>query len=265
MANLGTFDEGSVLYEHRGPITVITISRPEVRNAVDEPTAAGLFRAFELFEDDDDARVAVLTGAGETFCAGADLRALSQGRENRVRDDGPGPMGPTRMVLAKPVIAAVEGYAVAGGMELALWCDLRVAARNAVFGVFNRRWGVPLVDGGTFRLPRIVGMGRAMELILTGRPMSAEEAYQAGLVNAVTEPGQALDAAVQLATRIARFPQTTLNCDRLAAYEASMLPTEDAIRAEFRWGMKALASGEALEGARRFARGAGRHGNFEDI
>ncbi len=255
---------GSVTVEKDGPVWVVTIDRPDVRNAVDEPTAQALAEAFESFEADPVARVGVLTGAGGNFCAGADLKAVSAGRGNRVTEEGRGPMGPTRMLLSKPVVAAVEGYAVAGGLELALWCDLRVAASDAVFGVFNRRWGVPLVDGGTFRLPRIVGLGRALELVLTGRPVSADEALRMGLVNRVVEPGRALAAAVDLAHQIAAFPQKTLQADRLAVYEASVLPFEEAVAAEYARGMEALRSGEALEGARRFREGAGRHGSFED-
>jgi enoyl-CoA hydratase len=243
---------------------VVTIDRPEVRNAVDGPTARSLAEAFDEFEHDPRASVAILTGAGGNFCAGADLKAVADGRGNPVLPEGNGPMGPTRMMLSKPVIAAIEGYAVAGGFELALWCDLRVASRQAVFGIFNRRWGVPLVDGGTFRLPRIVGLGRALDLILTGRPIYAEEARDIGLVTLVTEAGRALEEAVELAKRIARFPQKTLNADRLATYESSVLGLPEAISVEYAHGIEALRSGEALEGARKFSEGSGRHGSFDD-
>ncbi len=254
--------DNSVSVQREGSVWVVTIERPEVRNAVDEPTAEALAEAFETFEADPRSRVAVLTGAGGTFCAGADLKAVAAGHGNRITEEGRGPMGPTRMLLSKPVVAAVEGYAVAGGLELALWCDLRVAASNAVFGVFNRRWGVPLVDGGTFRLPRIVGLGRALELVLTGRPVQADEALRIGLVNRVVDPGRALESAVELAQGIAEFPPMTLQADRLAVYEASVLSLEEAIRAEYARGIEALSTGEALQGARRFEQGAGRHGSF---
>jgi enoyl-CoA hydratase len=244
-------------------VLVVTIDRPEVRNAVDRDTAAALASAFRAFDADDELAVAVLTGAAGTFCAGADLKALGEGRPNRLEPDGDAPMGPTRMRLGKPVIAAIEGHAVAGGLELALWADLRVAARDAVLGVFCRRWGVPLVDGGTVRLPRLIGQSRAMDLVLTGRAVGAEEAERIGLVNRLSEPGRALADAVELAGRLARFPQACLRSDRLSLLGQSGLDEEAALRQEFGHGRQALAD-EAVTGARRFSGGAGRHGVFED-
>jgi enoyl-CoA hydratase len=249
-----------VRYETDGPVAVVTIDRPERRNAVDGPTAALLADAFRQFEGNDDLSVAILTGAGDTFCAGADLKAISEGNGNRVTDGGDGPMGPTRMVLSKPVIAAVEGHAVAGGLELAIWCDLRVAARDAVFGVFCRRWGVPLIDLGTVRLPRLIGHGRALDLILTGRGVAGEEARAMGLVDRVTEPGGALDGARELAQALAALPQTCMRSDRLSAIEQWGLTEPEALRNEVRRGLEVIASGETLSGAARFAGGAGRHG-----
>lgn len=252
-----------VRYETRDAVAIVTIDRPEARNAVDRATAAELAAAFRRFESEDGAAVAILTGATGTFCSGADLKAVSLARGNPVSVEGDGPMGPSRMLLGKPVIAAVEGYAVAGGLELALWCDLRVAARNAVFGVFCRRWGVPLVDGGTVRLPRIVGHGVAMDLILTGRPVSGEEALSIGLVNRLTEPGKALDAALALAQDIAAFPRRCLLSDRASAYEQWDLPLAEALVNETRRGLEVIDSGETVAGAERFASGKGRHGKFE--
>ena len=247
--------------ERRGPVTVVTMDRPEVRNAVDGPTADELSLAFEAFARDDSALVAVLHGAHGTFCSGADLGAVATepGRANRLSEDA-GPLGPTRMQLEKPTIAAVEGYAVAGGLELALWCDLRVAASDARFGVLNRRWGVPLMDGGTVRLPRLVGHGRALDLIMTGRLVAADEALAMGLVNRVVEPGTALDAAVALAHELASKPQISLRGDRMSAYEAWGLSGPEALRNEHNHGLHALAEGESVAGAERFTRGAGRHG-----
>jgi enoyl-CoA hydratase len=250
----------SVRYETDGPVAVVTIDRPDRRNAVDGPTAAALADVFHEFDGDDALSVAILTGTGGTFCAGADLKAIAEGSGNRVAEEGDGPMGPTRMVLSKPVIAAVEGHAVAGGLELAIWCDLRVAARDAVFGVFCRRWGVPLVDLGTVRLPRLVGHGRALDLILTGRGVAGEEAQAMGLVDRLTEPGGALDGARELAHTLAALPQTCLRSDRLSAIEQWELDWDDATRNEFRRGMEVIGSGETLTGAARFAGGAGRHG-----
>ncbi|MGC0207573.1 crotonase/enoyl-CoA hydratase family protein [Streptomyces levis] len=252
-----------VRVERRGPVTTVVLSRPEVRNAVDGPTAAELAAAFRAFEADEEARTAVLWGEGGTFCAGADLKALGTGHGNRVEPEGDGPMGPTRMRLSKPVIAAVAGHAVAGGLELALWCDLRVAEEDAVFGVFCRRWGVPLIDGGTVRLPRLIGTGRALDLILTGRPVPAAEALDMGLVNRVVPPGRARAAAEELAAGIARFPQACLRSDRASVLGQEGLGEPAALEAEFRHGTGVLA--ESLEGAARFAAGAGRHGSYPDL
>jgi enoyl-CoA hydratase len=249
-----------LLIEQLDDVRIITINRPEVRNAVDGPTAQELADAFRKFDADQHAKVAVLTGAGGTFCAGADLKAIAAGRGNRMSEEGDGPMGPTRMLLSKPVIAAVEGHAVAGGLELALWCDLRVAARDSVFGVYCRRFGVPLVDLGTIRLPRLIGHSHALDLILTGRGVSGEEAMRMGLANRLVERGQALQSAVELAKELAALPQRCLRSDRLSAYEQWSLGCADAIRNEFRRGMDVVESGETLEGAQRFAGGAGRHG-----
>jgi enoyl-CoA hydratase len=246
--------------ERRGQVLLVTIDRPHARNAVDRETAEALQAAFEDFEMDDALAAAVLSGAGGHFCAGADLKAFAEGRGNRAEPDGPGPMGPTRMRLSKPVIAAIEGYAVAGGLELALWCDLRVAARSAVFGVFCRRWGVPLIDGGTVRLPRIVGEGRALDMILTGRPVGAEEALAMGLANRVVEDGAALDAALALAAELAAFPQTCLRSDRRSALDQWGESEAAAMAREFALGAATLRSGESLAGAQRFSLGAGRGG-----
>jgi enoyl-CoA hydratase len=248
-----------VRVEQRGSILIVTIDRPGARNAVDRPTAEALVRAFSEFGSDDSLFAAILTGADGNFCAGADLKAISSDpeRANRFDPAGDGPMGPTRMALEKPVIAAVEGYAVAGGLELALWCDLRVASEGAVFGVFNRRWGVPLVDGGTVRLPRIVGMGRALDMILTGRPVYGREAFEMGLANRIVETGRALDEAVRMAEEIASFPQLCMRSDRWSSLEQWELSLEAALSNEFRRGVEVLSSGEATEGATRFARGEG--------
>lgn len=254
----------SVRFETEGPVAIVTIDRPEVRNCVDRETAGALADAFRRFDGEAALSVAVLTGAGGCFCAGADLKAVATGGANRVEETGDGPMGPSRMLLSKPVIAAVEGYAVAGGLELAAWCDLRVAARDAVFGVFCRRWGVPLVDGGTIRLPRLLGMSHAMDLILTGRGVSGEEAQRMGLANRLVAPGEALAAAVGLARELAAFPQRCLRSDRLSATVQWTLPLHDALREETQRGLEVIRSGETLEGAARFAGGAGRHGRFGD-
>jgi enoyl-CoA hydratase len=254
----------TVLFETDGEVAIVTINRPEVRNAVDSATAAALVDAFRRFDTDDALAVAVLTGSGGTFCAGADLKALvAGGQPRRIDEGGDGPMGPSRMLLSKPVVAAVEGYAVAGGLELSLWCDLRVAATDAVFGVFCRRWGVPLIDLGTVRLPRLIGQSNAMDLILTGRGVSGEEALRMGLANRLVERGQARAAAVELAHELARFPQRCLRADRLSAYEQWAMPFEQAMRNEFRRGADVIRSGETLAGATRFASGAGRHGSFD--
>ena len=256
----------TVKTERSGPVLVVTIDRPRVRNAVDGPTAAALVQAFRAFDADPALSVAILTGAGNTFCSGFDLTAMQdQARGLRVAEDGDGPLGVTRMLLSKPVIAAVEGYAVAGGFELALWCDLRVAAENAVFGVYNRRWGIPLVDEGTIRLPRLIGHSHALDLILTGRGVSGQEARMMGLANRLVPPGEALQAAIALANDLARFPQLCLRSDRLSSYEQWSLTTEDAWRNEARRGLEVIRSGEALTGARRFVEGRGRHGSTSDI
>jgi enoyl-CoA hydratase len=247
--------------EKKAHVTTVILSRPEVRNAVDRDTAAALVQAFEAFERDEGARVAVLFGEHGTFCAGADLQAIAEGRPNELDGRGHGPMGPTRWLLSKPVIAAVAGHAVAGGLELALWCDLRVVEENAVLGVFCRRWGVPLLDGGTVRLPRIVGLGRALDLILTGRPVGAAEALQMGLASRVVSPGESRHAAEELAREIAAFPQGCLRADRRSAHEQFDLPLRAALENEHRGGAPVLAT-ESIAGARAFAAGAGRHGAF---
>ena len=253
----------TVRWEVDAPVVVVTIDRPEVRNAVDRPTAAALADAFRRFDADDALAVAVLTGAGGTFCAGADLKAVATGSGNRVAEHGDAAMGPTWMLLSKPVLAAVEGHAVAGGLELALWCDLRVAARDAVFGVYCRRWGVPLVDGGTVRLPRLIGHSHALDLILTGRGVSGDEARQMGLANRLVAPGTARAEAVALAHDLSRFPQHCLRSDRLSSYEQWGLALADALPNEVRRGLEVIASGETQAGAARFAAGAGRHGRFD--
>jgi enoyl-CoA hydratase len=250
----------TVHVEPAGRVTVVTIDRPERRNAVDRATAAELADAFRAFDADDSQDVAILTGAGGTFCAGADLKAIDDQGGNTVQPEGDGPMGPSRMMLSKPVIAAVEGFAVAGGLELALWCDLRVAARDAVFGVFCRRWGVPLIDGGTIRLPRLIGHSHALDLILTGRGVYGEEAHRMGLANRLTEPGEALRVALELAAELSALPQRCLRADRASSYEQWGLTIDDAIQAELRHGLGVLRSGESFAGAARFAAGAGRHG-----
>jgi enoyl-CoA hydratase len=254
----------AVHVETCGSILIVTIDRPETRNAVDGETARSLADAFRAFDTDDSLAVAVLTGSHGTFCAGADLKAVGSGSGNRVEADvsHDGPLGCTRMVLSKPVIAAVEGHAVAGGLELAVWCDLRVAAEDAVFGVYCRRWGVPLVDGGTIRLTRLLGHSHALDLILTGRGVSGEEARTMGLANRLVAPGTALDAAVELAEQLAAFPQRCLRSDRRSSYEQWDLPFAEALANETALGLDTIRSGETIEGARRFAEGAGRHGQF---
>jgi enoyl-CoA hydratase len=246
----------AVRIERAGPVTTVVLDGADARNAVDRDTAAALADAFRAFDADDGASVAVLWGAGGTFCAGADLRALAEGRGNRVEPTGDGPMGPTRMTLDKPVIAAIAGHAVAGGLELACWCDLRVVEETAVFGVFCRRWGVPLVDGGTVRLPRLIGMSRAMDLILTGREVGAREALAIGLANRVVPPGTALSAAQTLATELAHFPQGALRGDRRSVYQQDTLSLADALSREYEIGTTSL--GQARAGAARFT--AGRRG-----
>ncbi len=244
-----------------GPVTTVLLARPERRNAVDGPTAAALAEAFRAFDADPEAAVAVLHGEGGVFCAGADLHAVGTPEGNRVTDDGDGPMGPTRLRLTKPVIAAIAGHAVAGGLELALWCDLRVAEDDAVLGVFCRRWGVPLIDGGTVRLPRLIGAGRAMDLILTGRPVGAAEAERIGLVDRVVGPGESLAAAQRLAAELAALPQTCLREDRMSALEQEGLPLTMALANELVHGRRSLADADA--GVQRFQGGAGRHGAVE--
>ncbi|HEX4221257.1 MAG TPA: crotonase/enoyl-CoA hydratase family protein [Pseudonocardiaceae bacterium] len=251
-----------VIVETSGPVTTVIINRPMARNAVDGPTAAALAEAFRAFDANETASVAVLTGSDGTFCAGADLKAVGSDRGNRLDPAGDGPMGPTRMRLSKPVIAAVAGHAVAGGLELALWCDLRVADETAVFGVFCRRWGVPLIDGGTVRLPRLIGQSRAMDLILTGRPVDAAEALHIGLANRVVPAGQARAAAEELAKELAAFPQHCLRGDRASVLSQDGLTEQAALAAEFA-GARAALSEETVAGAARFASGAGRHGSFE--
>ena len=251
-----------VEYAAEQNIAIVTINRPEARNAVDRPTAAALADTFRRFDSDDSLSVAILTGAAGYFCAGADLKAVATDRGNRVPENGDGPLGCTRMLLSKPVIAAVEGFAVAGGLELALWCDMRVAARDAVFGVFCRRFGVPLVDGGTIRLPRLIGMSHAMDMILTGRGVSGDEARMMGLANRIVEKGQALVAARELAQQIAAFPQRCMRSDRMSAYEGFTMPLPEALLSEYRYAIATINSGETREGAQRFASGTGRHGKF---
>ena len=247
-------------------IFIVTINRPEVRNAIDGPTARALVDAFRAFDSDTSLRVAVLTGAGDTFCSGADLTSIADPERGlRVAEDGNAPLGISRMLLSKPVIAAVEGYAVAGGLELALWCDLRVAAEDAIFGVYCRRWGVPLVDGGTIRLPRLIGHSHALDMILTGRGVTGQEALAMGLANRLVPRGTALEAALILAAELARFPQQCLCSDRLSSYEQWSLPIEEALRNETRRGLEVIQSSEMVIGVRRFVEGHGRHGDTSDI
>jgi enoyl-CoA hydratase len=250
--------------ESHGPVTTLIIDRPDVRNAVDRPTAEALAEAVRVFEADDNALVGVLCGAGDTFCAGADLKAVAAGRPNRLEPDGDGPMGPTRMNNRKPFIAAIAGHAVAGGLELALWCDLRVAEEDAVLGVFCRRWGVPLIDGGTARLPRLIGQARALDLVLTGRAVSAAEAFAMGLVNRFVPKGKAREAAELLAQEIARFPNACMLADRAGVWAAFDGTLGEVMDAEFRRGVQVVET-ESLTGAERFSRGAGRHGRFDDF
>lgn len=255
----------NVLVEKKGPVTTIIINRPSVRNAVDGPTAAELADAFRNFEADEESRVGVLTGSDGYFCAGADLKAVSSEhqRMNPLSETGDGPMGPSRMYLSKPVIAAVAGYAVAGGLELALLCDMRVMEKTAYFGVFCRRWGVPLIDGGTVRLPRLIGLSQAMDMILTGRPVGADEALAMGLANRVVEEGQARAEAEAIAEQIAKFPQRCMLSDRRSAHEQFGKPFNEAMLSEFRLGLATVKSGETQAGAAQFASGQGRHGSFD--
>jgi len=254
----------SVRYELRDHIATVTIDRPGVRNAVDAPTAQALAEAFRRFDDDEGALVAVLTGAGGYFCAGADLKAVAAGEQREIAPESDGPMGPTRMQLSKPVIAAIEGHAVAGGLELALWCDLRVVAEDAVLGVFCRRFGVPLIDLGTIRLPRLIGHSRATDLILTGRAVPAKEAALIGLANRIAPTGKALDAAIELAKEIASHPQRCMRSDRRSAIEQWGMTEHEAMKNELQLGLETIKSGETLTGAKHFTQGAGRHGSFDD-
>jgi enoyl-CoA hydratase len=251
-----------VNFETEDAIAIVTISRPEMRNAVNRETAEALADLFRRFDADESLRVAILTGAGGCFCAGADLNAVAAGHGNRLTAEGDGPLGCTRMMLGKPVVAAVEGFAVAGGLELALWCDMRVAARDAVFGVYCRRFGVPLIDGGTVRLPRLIGMSNALDLILTGRGVSGDEALRMRLANRLVEPGKALESAKELARQLAAFPQNCMRSDRRSAYEAWTMPLADALANEYRLGFATIQSGETRAGAERFKSGVGRHGKF---
>src|SRR5438477_1944704 len=252
----------SVRIEKNGPVTTVILSRPEVRNAVDRQTAQALADAFREFDRDPEAHVGVLFGDNGTFCAGADLKSIAAGSQNRTEPTGDGPMGPSRMLLSKPVIGAISGYAVAGGLELALWCDLRVMEEDAVLGVFCRRWGIPLIDGGTVRLPRLIGLSRALDLILTGRPVDAREAERIGLANRVVAKGHARAAAEALAAEIAAFPPRCVLSDRRSAYESEGAALDAALRREFELGKATIDAGESREGAARFAAGAGRHGQF---
>lgn len=255
-----------VLTEKKGPVFTIIINRPEVRNAVDRPTSEGLVKAFRALEADHEAKVGVLCGNGGCFCAGADLKALSSGELGlTLNEEGDGPLGPSRMRLQKPVIAAVDGYAVAGGLELALLCDLRVVEEDAVFGVFCRRYGVPLCDGGTIRLPRLIGLSHALDMILTGRPVEAEEALSMGLANRVVPKGTARAEAEEMASQIASFPYLCMLNDRRSAHEGLHLPFEAAMRNETRLGIRTIESGETVNGATRFTQGSGRHGSFDEF
>ncbi|MFT7654031.1 MAG: enoyl-CoA hydratase [Limisphaerales bacterium] len=255
----------NIIVEQDEHVRIITIHRPHARNAVDGPTATELAQAFRDFDQDDDSYVAILTGAEGTFCAGADLKAVASKQGNKVALEGDGPMGPSRMLLSKPTIAAIEGHAVAGGLELAAWCDLRVAANDATFGVFCRRWGVPLVDGGTVRLTRLLGESHAMDLILTGRGIQGLEAQRMGLVNRLTEPGQALKEAIALAKSLCRFPQMCMRHDRLSAYQQWDKDLDSALQQETDLGLAVIRSGETQAGAARFAEGKGRHGDFDNL
>ncbi|MGV9198443.1 MAG: crotonase/enoyl-CoA hydratase family protein [Promethearchaeia archaeon] len=252
----------SIIIERNYPVFTVIMDNPEVKNAIDKEKAQKLAKAFREFEKDEQALVAVLWGANGTFCAGADLKAIGAEKENRIDPKGDGPMGPTRMRLTKPTIAAVAGYAVAGGLELACWCDLRVVEKSAVFGVFCRRFGVPLIDGGTVRLPRLIGLSRAMDMILTGKPVTAEEAYKWGLANRIVDDGTSKQEAENLAKKIAKFPQICMRNDRLSAYEQFGMNLEDAMKNEFQYGLKTLRHEEYLQGSKEFQQGKGKHGKF---
>jgi enoyl-CoA hydratase len=251
----------NLIVEEEHPTTIIHINRPERRNAVDGATAVELAEALAAFDQNEESRVAILTGTGGTFCSGADLKGVAEGKGNRVTNEGDGPMGPTRMLLTKPVIAAVEGFAVAGGLELAMWCDLRVAAEDAVFGVFCRRWGVPLVDGGTIRLTRMLGHSHALDMILTGRGVSGEEARMMGLANRLVAKGEALSEARKLANQLGQYPQLCMRSDRLSSYQQWDLNLDNALQNETELGLQVINSGETRAGAKRFASGEGRHGH----
>ena len=251
-----------VQVERQEPVLTVTLNRPEVRNAVDRETAELLYKAFLEFDGDDRMRVAVLFGAGGHFCAGADLKAIAAGKPNRLDPEGSAPMGPTRLFLSKPVIAAVSGHAVAGGLELACWCDLRIAEEDAVFGVFCRRWGVPLMDGGTVRLARLIGASHALDMILTGRPVAAAEAHRMGLANEIVGNGRSKSRAQEMALFISRFPQVCLRHDRMSLYEGLGIKIRDALANEFRHGLETIQSGEIAPGVSRFKKGEGRHGQF---
>ena len=246
--------------EKKGKITIIIIDNPEVRNAIDGESAEQLAKAFRDYESDPRAKVAILCGTGKNFCSGANLKAIEKGTGNKIERDGDGPMGPTRLFLSKPVIAAIAGYAVAGGMELALWCDLRIIEKNSILGIFNRRWGIPLIDGGTIRLPSIIGLGRALDLIMTGRPVEAEEALAIGLVTKIVEIGHAREEAEKLASQLAEFPQICLVHDKLSVYEQYNYSLSDALKNEYDHGIKSLS--EINSGLERFNSGEGRHGSF---
>ena len=254
----------AVLIEIEYPIYTIIINNPKVKNAVDGSTAKELANAFRRFENDEKAEVSVLYGANGVFCSGANLKAISEGAGNRIERQGDGPMGPTRMNLSKPVIGAVAGYAVAGGLELALWCDLRVVEKSAIFGVFNRRFGVPLMDGGTVRLPRLIGLSRTLDMILTGRPVTADEAYTWGLANRIVDDGKSREEAENLGRSIAKFPKFCMRNDRLSTYDQFGLNLEDAMSKEFEYGLNTLEYGEFLKGTKEFTQGKGKHGNFDD-
>jgi len=254
----------AVFIEIKYPIYTVIINNPEVKNAVDNSTAKELAKAFQKFESDDKAEIAVLWGANGIFCSGANLKTISEGYGNRIGKKGNGPMGPTRMRLSKPVIAAVAGYAVAGGLELALWCDFRVVEKSAIFGVFCRRFGVPLIDGGTVRLPRLIGLSRALDMILTGRPITADEAYSWGLANRIVEDGQSRQEAENLGREIAKFPKICMRNDRMSTYDQYGLKVADAMAIEFEYGLKTLESGEFLKGSKEFFQGKGKHGSFND-
>ncbi len=254
----------TVLIEIDYPVYTIILNNPEVKNAVDGPTAKELAMAFRKFENDEKAEIAVLHGANGTFCSGANLKSISEGYGNRIKTQGDGPMGPTRMKLSKPVIAAIAGYAVAGGLELALWCDLRVVEKTAIFGVFCRRFGVPLIDGGTVRLPRLIGLSRALDMILTGRPVTADEAYAWGLANRIVEDGTSRDEAEKLGRKIAKFPKFCMRNDRLSTYNQFGLNLDDAMSNEFEYGLNTLEQGEFLKGSKEFSQGKGKHGTFNE-